>query len=230
MPWSRQVRIPLDRGGVTVVPAFPTAEEQLWSFVAQDGAEMGGEWSDLAMGGGTWNGYQEVKVPQDHWLAVLLGDAEPAENGQEENGEDTDEPTYWVPGIFQFWGILRWFVDTSGPWEATGIDPDTEFWIKCTTERWLDLLLRWWDGAGKIVEPRNCALEVKLKEMKKEREDKEWERLEERHAEKEKLRDAWNSVMNREGRSRNGDFIYDEDDETGQWAREFLGGMGVGFW
>jgi hypothetical protein len=37
-PWTRQIRISLDGGGSTVVPAFPSAEEQMWNMMAYDGA------------------------------------------------------------------------------------------------------------------------------------------------------------------------------------------------
>jgi hypothetical protein len=37
-PWTRQIRIPLDGGGSTVVPAFPSAEKQMWNMMAYDGA------------------------------------------------------------------------------------------------------------------------------------------------------------------------------------------------
>lgn len=40
-PWARRIRIPLDNGGTTVVPAFPDPEEQLWTLMAHDGAEQG---------------------------------------------------------------------------------------------------------------------------------------------------------------------------------------------
>ncbi|KAF1996933.1 hypothetical protein P154DRAFT_525230 [Amniculicola lignicola CBS 123094] len=39
LPWTRMIRIPLDKGGSTVVPAFPDAEESLWSLMSQSGAE-----------------------------------------------------------------------------------------------------------------------------------------------------------------------------------------------
>ncbi|KAH7398264.1 hypothetical protein BKA66DRAFT_198948 [Pyrenochaeta sp. MPI-SDFR-AT-0127] len=41
LPWTRRIRIRLDSGGTTVVPAFPDAEEQLWTLMAYAGAEEG---------------------------------------------------------------------------------------------------------------------------------------------------------------------------------------------
>jgi hypothetical protein len=44
VPWTRHIRIPLDKGGSTIVPAFPDAEEQMWSLIAHSGAEEGLEY------------------------------------------------------------------------------------------------------------------------------------------------------------------------------------------
>lgn len=40
LPWTRQIRVSLDKGGSVVVPAFPSAEEQMWSIMTQPGAEQ----------------------------------------------------------------------------------------------------------------------------------------------------------------------------------------------
>jgi len=44
VPWTRHIRIPLDAGGSTIVPAFPDAEEQMWSLITHVGAEEGLEY------------------------------------------------------------------------------------------------------------------------------------------------------------------------------------------
>lgn len=207
LPWSRPIRIPLDNGGSTVVPAFPSAEEQLWTIMAQSGAEQGLDYYDF-------------------WNSSASDPSGTTENTIEVHAADfDDENSFLLLAPLQLWGLFHSIINNT--WDFI-MKAQTEQWIKCNIGRWLDLLLRWWDDASDVVQPRLCAAEAKLKNMAIEREQREWEQLEKRHEQNEKLRDVWNNVMEKHGL--NPDFIYDEKDETGHWARDLLGGLGAGFW
>ncbi|PSN67564.1 hypothetical protein BS50DRAFT_633283 [Corynespora cassiicola Philippines] len=204
LPWTRMIRIPLDRGGSTVVPAFPSAEEQLWSIMAHAGAYEGINITETSPN----NAIYTTTPDPEHLLFV--------------------NTTY---GLAEFgpWGFFRMFVDT--PWSDI-MDSGTEFFIRCNVERWADIFLARWDGAKADVAPRDCQGEVWLKEQVSKRgRDKpqeEWENLEKNHEQKERMRDVWDETMKKQGLDP--DWIYDQDDETSEWARNMLGAMGVGFW
>ncbi|KAH7347969.1 hypothetical protein BKA66DRAFT_576403 [Pyrenochaeta sp. MPI-SDFR-AT-0127] len=187
-PWTRQIRIPLDRGGSTVVPAFPSAEEQMWSIMAYSGAEQGLDFS----GDRAWNDISTVVPVQG------------------------EPPRYRSTPPFMTWGGFRSFIDN--PW-------DTERWpyeieLICYIERYLDILLKWWDDASDMVEPRSCVGIAEADRLRRARERERWE-------EKDKLRNAWDGVMEKSGLDP--EWIY-KNDESADWARNLLGGIGVGFW
>lgn len=127
-PWTRQVRIPLDGGGSTVVPAFPDAEEQLWRLISQEGSELGLEY--VPETSATVVNNSVIRVRPD----------------------STAPPKYSHQGIgmgIERWGVLRSFLAIQLGWKR-------EVWVRCYAERWLDIVLKWWDGPPYIVAPRNC--------------------------------------------------------------------------
>jgi hypothetical protein len=129
-PWTRQIRIPLDGGGSTVVPAFPSAEEQLWNLMAYDGAVHALDYFyDDEKSSQTWN-YIVKTIPQDGKPPTTDGGHAP----------------------FQLWGTFRSMVDN--PWDLPEWPYENE--IRCYIERYADILLGWWDDAAHLVEPRSC--------------------------------------------------------------------------
>lgn len=84
--WTRQIRIPLDGGGSTVVPAFPDAEEQMWTLMSHPDANKGLHYND----------HQSADKKA---ISIF-----PVKNGR------TDDTGYF--GL-QVWGWLRSFVDNS---------------------------------------------------------------------------------------------------------------------
>jgi hypothetical protein len=129
-PWTRQIRIPLDGGGSTVVPAFPSAEEQLWNLMAYDGAVHALDYFyDDEKSPQTWN-YIVKTIPQDGKPPTTDGGHAP----------------------FQLWGTFRSMVDN--PWDLPEWPYENE--IRCYIERYADILLGWWDDAAHLVEPRSC--------------------------------------------------------------------------
>jgi hypothetical protein len=150
-PWTRQIRIPLDGGGSTVVPAFPSAEEQMWNMMAYDGAVDALDYShDDEKSPQTWNNIVKT-IPQ---------------NGKPPRTHGGHAP-------FQLWGAFRSMVDN--PWDA----PETPFesQLKCYIERYADILLGWWDDATHLVEPRSCeglAEAAKQERIEREKYLNEW--------------------------------------------------------
>jgi hypothetical protein len=129
-PWTRQIRIPLDRGGSTVVPAFPSAEEQLWNIMAYDGAVDALDYfHDNDASPEAWNRIVTT-IPQD--------------------GKPPTSDGISVP--FHMWGLVRRIVDN--PWNLPEW-PYTSV-VVCYIERYADILLVWWDDAAHLVEPRSC--------------------------------------------------------------------------
>lgn len=57
-PWTRRICIPLDHGGSTVMPAFASTEEQMWTIMAYSGAEEGIKYSDDV----SWNDISTVEL------------------------------------------------------------------------------------------------------------------------------------------------------------------------
>ncbi|KAF2248264.1 hypothetical protein BU26DRAFT_519987 [Trematosphaeria pertusa] len=127
-PWTRQIRISLDKGGSTVVPAFPNAEEQMWSLMAQSGA---------------LDGLQYMKHSNDSFSRNSIVTVEPVEN---------DKPRVSTPFGLVSWAVFRDFVDNPlkyPEWLKEAV-------IKCYVERWADIFTRWWDGVEDVVRPRSC--------------------------------------------------------------------------
>jgi hypothetical protein len=129
MPWSRTVRITLDGGGSTVVPAFPDAEEQMWNMIAQDGA---------------WR----VAVKEDK-KERMVNDVHPVP-------EDAWKPRSSQRfAEFNVWGGMNKIIEFSVEEEFLDMLGGGRL-VLCKMERWLDLFLRWWDGTGDAVCPRTC--------------------------------------------------------------------------
>jgi hypothetical protein len=146
-PWTRQIRIPLDSGDSTVVPAFPSAEEQMWNIMAYEGAleAMNYSYDDKASPQ-LWNSMTRV-TPQ--------------------NGKPPKTDNGLAP--FSLWGLFRTYVDN--PWDAPEWPYEIE--IKCYVERYADILLGWWDNAAHLVQPRSC-VGVAEKTRQKRREEADW--------------------------------------------------------
>ena len=165
LPWTRQIRIPLDGGGSTVVPAFPSADEQLETLMIQHGALEALEYSrDDKTASSTWNSIAKV-IPQN-------GKPPEYDNG---------------PTPFCFWGLFRFHMDN--PWDTPQWPYETE--VKCYIERYADVLLGWWDDAAHLVQPRSCVdVAKKAEEAKQQRRDEDayWEdwvaKKQEEHEEK----------------------------------------------
>ncbi|KAF2013960.1 hypothetical protein BU24DRAFT_411651 [Aaosphaeria arxii CBS 175.79] len=146
-PWTRRVRIPLDRGGSVVVPAFPTAEEQLWAMVSQWGAEDGmvyaGE-AEREAGEVVRNVRVEIELPKEK---------EVDDYGEEEEGEVREWPEYSEFLGIVTWGALRERLDN--PFRRP--EWPFEYRVRCYVESWLDGWLRWWDGEEAVgVAVRGC--------------------------------------------------------------------------
>lgn len=172
-PWTRKIRIPLENGGSTVVPAFPSAEEQMWSIMTSEGMMDGMSYHDEESYPPSWNSMVTV-TPQDNGPA---------------------EADVW-PGPFMLWGMFRSFVDN--PWDLPEWPYETE--IKCYTERYADMLLGWWDNAAHLVQPRSCVgvAEEKRKkrreeEKKRKAEEQAWDEFEAR--EHDKLTSEWGRLF-----------------------------------
>ncbi|KAH7112549.1 hypothetical protein B0J11DRAFT_542579 [Dendryphion nanum] len=140
LPWTRQIRIPLDRGGSTVVPAFPDAEEQLWTLLSQEYSELGLEY------------FPETQVPKANNVIIRV------------KPDPSGPPIYSTKHVLgiEHWGTLRELWDTRLGWQ-------NEEMIRCYVLRWMDSFLRWWDGPPYAVKPRSCvrdqAEEVKIKKL-----------------------------------------------------------------
>lgn len=73
MPWVRQIRIPLDGGGSTVVPAFPSAEEQMWSVMAHADAYQGIEYGNFSIMDRNLIARMDPSEPFASWMLHELG-------------------------------------------------------------------------------------------------------------------------------------------------------------
>jgi hypothetical protein len=132
-PWTRQVKIALDGGGSTIVPAFPDAEEQMWSLMTQPGAlEALPHSSDpYKTDGAVWQSNTVTPVPHEY----------------------ANETKFLGLGL---WQEVRMWMDDA-PFEVE----DEELWVegewyKCYVEVGMDKLLRWWDGKPGVVWERDC--------------------------------------------------------------------------
>jgi hypothetical protein len=166
-PWTRQIRIPLDRGGSTIVPAFPSPEEQLWNVMAYPGAIDALDYADEKTNPPGWNSMASV-TPQ--------------------HKEPPKTDVWHAP--FSPWGLFRDMVDN--PWDAPEWPYETE--IKCYIERYADILLAWWDDTGaRLVQPRSCVdIAHKTKQGRKE-EEETWDEF--RTRADEKRRKEWDRLM-----------------------------------
>lgn len=149
-PWTRQIRIPLDRGGSTVVPAFPSAEEQMWNIMAYPGALDALKYS-----------YDESETSETEWNSMCTVTPQ------------RDEPPVVLGGQapLQMWGMFRSFVDN--PWDQPEWPYELE--LKCYYERYADILLGWWDDAADLVEPRSCVGIAEAREQKRMEDEEFWD-------------------------------------------------------
>ncbi|KAH7379252.1 hypothetical protein DE146DRAFT_308972 [Phaeosphaeria sp. MPI-PUGE-AT-0046c] len=164
-PWTRQIRIKLDRGGSTVVPAFPSAEEQMWTIMAYDGAL-----DALKYGYGD---EQSTELERNSMCTVTPQcNAPPVTHGG--------------PAPFSMWGMFRSFVDN--PWQLPEWPYEIE--VKCYIERYADVLLRWWDDAADLVEPRSCVGVAEATRNKRREDETFWGEQDE------KFREKYDKMMN----------------------------------
>lgn len=128
-PWTRQIRIPLQKGGSTVVSAFPSAGEQIRNIMAHEDSLEALNYDDPEAYPPLWNSMTTVT---------------PQHNGPP-TSDDWPIPFDMIGGLHDLvenpWGMPQW------PYEAE---------ILCYIERYTDILLVWWDEARDIVKPRTC--------------------------------------------------------------------------
>jgi hypothetical protein len=137
-PWTRQIRIPLDGGGSTIVPAFPDAEEQMWRFISQEGSELGLEYVPET----------NAKVVNNSIIRVRP------------NGVNSPKTSHGRHMGIDNWGMVRSLILSDFGWKR-------EVWLRCYAERWLDIVLKWWDGPPYVAKPRNCVdIEAKVEEQR----------------------------------------------------------------
>ena len=141
-PWTRQVQINLDKGGSSVVPAFPDAEEQMWNLMAHAGAEEGLHF------------ISNPPTASPNMTTNLLVQVNPVRG---------EVKAWWsFRAGLEYWGLLRTaLLDRyyGFPIEAT---------VRCYLERWLDMFLRWWDGPPYVMMPQRCAgIEEELERTRK---------------------------------------------------------------
>lgn len=175
LPWSRQIRVALDGGGSTVVPAFPSAEEQLWSLMSQPGAQDGiSYWPNFTHVAAAFadDGEEQRELddapPWGHWNTITVVQPQPDMSIAVFPGGSWD---FWGEAIpFNAWGKFQAFLDMR--WDF--LEPETKTWINCNAESWLDRILQWWDNAYDVVHPRNCTNEAEAEEWYREDQRKSW--------------------------------------------------------
>lgn len=166
VPWTRKIRIPLRQGGSTVVPAFPSAEEQMWNIMANEGMAEGMDYDD-----------EESYTPYRNSIVTVTP--------QDEGPPKANVRLY----PFEVWGGFRSAVDN--PWNLPEWPYETE--IKCYIERYADMLLGWWDNAAHLVQPRLCVGVAEERRKKRREEEEAWDEFVTR--EDEKARSKWDHLM-----------------------------------
>ena len=165
-PWTRQIRIPLGRGGSTVVPAFPSAEEQMWNIIAYEAAVDGVDYDKDESYPPRWNSMGTVSPPP------------PDDDALDAQASDSYLTTWTaIRHMLAYpWNVHEW------PYEE----------IRCYVERYADMLLSWWDDAAHIVRPREC---VGIEESRIQRKEDEEFWNEWRARDEEKTKKKWDKMM-----------------------------------
>lgn len=198
-PWTRQIRIPLDRGGSTVVPAFPSAEEQMWNVMSYPAALDYLNYDDKEDGRPGWNSMSVIKPVRDE-IPVIEGGLTPTVN----------------------WGQFRAYVDN--PWNNE--EWPYEYEMKCYVERYADMLLGWWDDAADIVQPRNCTGIGEARRQERRENEEAWAEWQARKDKK--FKKEWDEMMEKtfaqikERDARENGVVYDDATCTNAKDEEVL--------